>query len=63
MATHSSILAWRIPWNEEPGVLQSMVLHSQTQVRNFHSQVDLALERNATIIITQPNLDLLIHMH
>ena len=26
MATHSSILAWRIPWTEEPGGLQSMGL-------------------------------------
>ena len=26
MATHSSILAWRIPWAEEPGGLQSMAL-------------------------------------
>ena len=25
MATHSSILAWRIPWTESPGGLQSMV--------------------------------------
>ena len=25
MATHSSILSWRIPWKEEPGALQSMV--------------------------------------
>ena len=24
MATHSSILAWKIPWMEEPGSLQSM---------------------------------------
>ena len=24
MATHSGILAWRIPWTEEPGGLQSM---------------------------------------
>ena len=24
MSTHSSILAWRIPWTEEPGVLQSL---------------------------------------
>ena len=30
MATHSSILAWRIPWTEEPGGLQSMGLQSQT---------------------------------
>ena len=27
MATHSSILAWRIPWTEEPGGLLSMGLH------------------------------------
>ena len=27
MATHSSILAWEIPWTEEPGKLQSMVSH------------------------------------
>ena len=26
MATHSSILAWRIPWREKPGRLQSMGL-------------------------------------
>ena len=26
MATHSSILAWKIPWTEEPGGLQSMAL-------------------------------------
>ena len=26
MATHSSILAWKIPWAEEPGRLQSMGL-------------------------------------
>ena len=24
MATHSSVLAWKIPWTEEPGRLQSM---------------------------------------
>ena len=29
-ATHSSILAWRIPWTEEPGGLQSVGLQSQT---------------------------------
>ena len=31
VATHSSTLAWRIPWTEEPGRLQSMGLQSQTQ--------------------------------
>ena len=32
MATHSSILAWRIPWTEEPGGLQSMGLHKAGNV-------------------------------
>ena len=27
MSTHSNILAWRIPWTEEPGGLPSMGLH------------------------------------
>ena len=36
MATHSSILAWRIPWTEGPGVLQSMkVAESWTQLSDF----------------------------
>ena len=30
MATHSSILAWRIPWTEDPGGLQSMRLQRVT---------------------------------
>ena len=34
MATHSSILAWKIPWTEEPGWLQSMGLQNQT-LRDF----------------------------
>ena len=30
MATHSSILSWKIPWPEEPGGLQSMGSQSRT---------------------------------
>ena len=30
MSTHSSILAWEIPWTEETGGLQSKKLQSQT---------------------------------
>ena len=37
MATHSSILAWRIPWTEKPGRLQSMGWH-----RVRHDWSDLA---------------------
>ena len=33
MGTHSSILAWKIPWMEEPGGLQSMVTKEQATAK------------------------------
>ena len=36
-ATHSSIHAWKIPWNEEPGGLQSMGSQSWTRLSDFTS--------------------------
>ena len=35
MATHSSTLAWKIPWTEEAGRLWSMVAKSQTRLSDF----------------------------
>ena len=35
MATHSSTVAWKIPWTEEPGRLQSMGSQSQTRLSDF----------------------------
>ena len=35
MATHSSTLAWRIPWMDKPGGLQSMKSQRQTQLSDF----------------------------
>ena len=35
MATHSSILAWKIPWTEEPEGLQSMKPQSQTRLKQL----------------------------
>ena len=35
MATHSSTLAWKIPWMEEPGRLQYMGSLSRTQLSDF----------------------------
>ena len=35
LATHSSILAWEIPWTEEPGRLQSMGLQRVGQLSDF----------------------------
>ena len=41
MATHSSVLAWRIPWMEEPGGLQSMGSKESdtTEQLHFHFRV------------------------
>ena len=39
MATHSSIPAWRIPWTEEPGGLQSMGSQSWTQSWSIYMKV------------------------
>ena len=36
MATRSSILAWRIPWTEEPGGLQSMGSQGRARLSNSH---------------------------
>ena len=36
MATHTRILAWRIPWTEEPGRLPSMGSQSRTQLSTLH---------------------------
>ena len=44
MATHSSILAWRIPWTEEPGRLQPM--GSQRVGHNWATFTILQLKRN-----------------
>ena len=43
MATHSSILAWRIPWTEEPGGLQSMGSQSRTRLSDFTFTFSLSL--------------------
>ena len=47
MATHSSILAWRIPWTEEPGGLQSVesqrVRHDRATNTHTHTHTRLTL--------------------
>ena len=43
MATLSSILAWRIPWTEEPGRLQSVGLQSQTRLSDQHFHFSVAI--------------------
>ena len=55
VATHSSILTWRIPRTEEPGGLQSMASQSQTWLSNWactcgHSQICQALLERLTAL-------------
>ena len=47
-ATHSSILAWRIPWTEEPGVAVHGVTKSQTGLSTHIPKGMLHLSLNAT---------------
>ena len=50
MATHSSILTWKIPWTEEPGGLQSLGLQ---RVRHncvcMHAQTKTLVEGRASL--------------
>ena len=45
MATHSSILAWSIPWTEDPCGLQSIVLQRVRHVSDGHALRDVRQRR------------------
>ena len=55
MATHSSILAWRIPWTKEPGRLQSMVLYYviifKPNIQNKHLPTLLWVPQTISVLI------------
>ena len=63
MATHSSILGWRIPWTEEPGGLQSTgVTKSQTRQKQLSSSIGFCLKHFSVSGLHQgPTLHLVIH--
>jgi len=44
MATHSSILAWRIPWTEETGGLQCIVTQSRTRLKQLSMHIRIAYQ-------------------
>ena len=46
MATHSSILAWRIPWTEEPGGLQSMGSQRVRQYSASNTHISVITDRS-----------------
>ena len=47
MATYSSILAWRIPWTEEPGRLHRPWGHKESDTTEYHSLTLKALNKNS----------------
>ena len=54
MATHSSTLAWEIPWTQEPGRLQSMGLQrvGHNWLNNIKDWVYISVFINANLLIT-----------
>ena len=53
MATHSSVLAWRIPWTVEPGRLQSMGSQSRTQLKRLSSSSSRCLSGILAFLMIQ----------
>ena len=48
MATHSSILAWKIPWMEEPGGLHSSWGRKESDTTERHSLTRARIKKNTT---------------
>ena len=60
MATHSSILAWKIPWMEKPGRLQSMGSQSQIRLSDFTFTI---YRRVMAMTLKILGLQAMIHIH
>ena len=50
MATHSSTLAWKIPWTEEPGGLQSMGYNELDTTEQLHKPQESPRRSNQSIL-------------
>ena len=48
MSTHSSILAWRIPWTEEPGWLQSMESQRVGSIYRYYDMTQFFFKTHST---------------
>src|SRR5574341_626150 len=57
MATHSNILAWRIPWTEEPGGLQSTRRSSEGQEHAYSGTLSRAAFTisSSSLMVTPPS--------
>ena len=53
MATHSSILAWEIPWTEEHGGVQSSSVQSLSRVRLFVTPLTAAHQASLSLAISR----------
>ena len=56
MATHSCILAWKIPWTKEPGGLQPMELQRQTQLTEQLKNSSAFFEENVGFLADMSSL-------
>ena len=58
MATHSSILAWRIPWTEEPGKPLHGATKSRTRLSNpaHISRINFILKFKASKLLSPPKI-------
>ena len=54
MATHSIVVAWRIPWTEEPGRLQSMGSQGRTRLSDLATIVGVFVMVEITVHILYP---------
>ena len=54
MATHLSILAWRTPWKEEPGGLQSIGSQNQTELTHLsmHARQECQIAADRVMLVT-----------
>ena len=55
MATHFSILAWRIPWAEEPGGLGHRVAKSQTRLKRLKTRIAMPVKKICVSTLCTPH--------
>ena len=56
MATHSSVLAWRVPGMGEPGGLPSMGSHSRTRLKRLSSSIHILTSLVAQMVKCLPTM-------
>ena len=65
MATHSSILAWKIPWTEEPGRIQSIGwqrVGTTERLTHTHHLAQISCRKNVSSLFCQKDSPFLSHL-